>query len=188
MTSGEAESAVRTYLTALRNPSAMRDEDMVAKLQRQLEEATDEVERLRLRQQIRDAQTPPIDRYENDFVKHAKSWAEEHGISPEVFAEEGVADSVLRRAGFRRGRERRGRTTRRGTGRGRTRVSAEEVRGAIAKATTFTIKSLEQQTGASVGMIRNVVNDEEAAGNIVREGTDPDHTGPGRAPTLYRRV
>lgn len=186
MASDEAESAVRNYLTALKNPAALRDDERIAKLQQQLEETQDEVERLHLRQQIRQAQTPPVERYENEFVTHAKRWAEEQGLSAEVFAEEGVSDEVLRRAGFRRGGERRQRSPRRS--RGRTRVSADEVRAAIASKDTFTIKSLEQQTGASVGMIRNVVNEEEEAGRVVREGTDPDHVGPGRAPTLYRRV
>lgn len=186
MASDEAESAVRNYLTALKNPGALRDDERIAKLQQRLDETSDEVERLHLRQQLREAQTPPVERYENEFITHAQAWAEEQGLTPDVFAEEGVSDDVLRRAGFRRGRERRARTTRRP--RGRTRVSADEVRAAIQSRDSFTIKSLEQQTGASVGMIRNVVNEEEEAGRVVREGTDPDHVGPGRAPTLYRRV
>lgn len=186
MTSTEAESAVRHYLTALRNPAALRDDDRVAKLQQRLEETTDEVERLRLRQQLKEAQSPPVERYEREFVAQAKTWAEQQGISPEVFAEEGVPDEVLRRAGLRRNRDRRTRSTHRSS-RGRTRVSADEVRAAISNSDTFTVRRLQEQTGASVGMVRNVVNEEEQAGRVAREGTDPNHVGRGRAPTLYRR-
>ncbi|HEY8340611.1 MAG TPA: hypothetical protein VIK95_12120 [Egibacteraceae bacterium] len=187
MATSAAESAVRDYLVALRDPSSLRDEQKIKELHERLDAAEDELERLQLRQQIMDAETPQLSRYEEAFITHAKAWADEKGISAKAFAAEGVPLQVLRRAGFSvgrgRGPSRRG--GRAGT-RTRTRVTSEEVRKAIPKG-TFTIKQLQQLSGASPAVVRKVVEEEIAAGRVTREGTDPDHTGPGRAPVLFKR-
>jgi hypothetical protein len=60
------------------------------------------------------------------------------------------------------------------------------VRAAI-PGTTFTIKSLQERSGASPAVVRKVVAEELDAGNLTDEGADPDHSGPGRAPTLYKK-
>lgn len=182
-----AESAVRNYLTALRDPSALRDDEKIADLRQQLESSEDPAKRLQLRQQILDAESPSLQRYEDDFVTHAKAWAEDQGVTAKAFEEEGVPNQVLRKAGLRAGRGRapgrRAATTRSG----RSRVTAEEVRKAIPRG-SFTIKSLQEKSGASPAVVRKVVSEEESNGRIEKAGTDPDHTGPGRAPTLYRRA
>ena len=187
MATSAAESAVRDYLVALRDPSSLRDEQKIKELHERLDAAEDELERLQLRQQIMDAETPQLSRYEEAFITHAKAWADEKGISAKAFAAEGVPLQVLRRAGFSvgrgRGPSRRG--GRAGT-RTRTRVTSEEVRKAIPKG-TFTIKQLQERSGASPAVVRKVVEEEIAAGRVTREGTDPDHTGPGRAPVLFKR-
>lgn len=186
MVSNTAEEAVRSYLVALKDPAGLRDENRVKELQQRLEKSKDQLERVRLRQEIEEAERPSIERYENEFVTHAKAWAEEQGVGANAFAEEGVSDAVLRRAGLRRGgRGRSGR--RRGPGRS-TRVSSDTVRGAIPSRGTFTIKDLQERTGGSIATVRNVVKDAEENGLIQAQGTDPDHKGPGRAPTLYRRA
>ncbi|MBA2529319.1 MAG: hypothetical protein H0V19_05055, partial [Euzebyales bacterium] len=59
-----AEASIRNYLTALRDPSSLRDDSAVAELKRKLESASDDLERLQLRQQILDNQNPSIDRYQ----------------------------------------------------------------------------------------------------------------------------
>ena len=176
-----AESAVRTYLTALRDPSALRDEESVAALQSQLDNASDHLERLRLRQQLLDLESPSIARYEEDFVTHAKAWAEQEGVTPSAFEAEGVPVGVLRKAGLASGRgTRRGRRT-------RTRVTVDQVRAAIPRG-AFTIKTLQEICGASPAVVRNVVKDELVAGTLKEQGPDPDHRGPGRAPTLYKKA
>lgn len=180
------ESAVRNYLTALRDPSALRDDEKIADLRRRLDTADDAIERLQLRQQILGAESPSLEQYEDEFVTHAKAWADERGVTPKAFEEEGVPNQVLRKAGFggrRRGGARRSTSTRAG----RSRVTAEEVRKAIPRG-SFTVKTLQDKSGASAAVVRKVVGEEEANGRIERAGTDPDHTGPGRAPTLYRRT
>lgn len=188
MASATAERAVRDYLVALKDPASLRDDEKIAKLQRELAEATDEIARLRLRQQILEAQNPPIERYEEAFVTHAKAWAQESGITEKAFLDEGVPPEVLRRAGFRVPTGRRGRPRKTGAGRRqRTRVSAEDVRAAIPKG-RFTIKDLQDRTGASAGVVRRIVREEEQAGRVKQDGTDTSHKGPGRSPVVYTRT
>ena len=95
------ETAVRNYLLSIRNPGALRDESAIARLQSKLEESNDELERLQLRQQLLDSESPSLERYEDGFVEHAKQWADGAGISADAFLAEGVPAAVLRRAGFR---------------------------------------------------------------------------------------
>lgn len=179
------DSAVRNYLVALRDPSSLRDDDSIAALTQQLESSTDELERLRLRQQLLDHETPSIERFEDDFVTHAKAWADEQGVGAKAFEAEGVPAQVLRRAGFSVGRGRQG-GRRQSSGRTRTRVTVDEVRAAIPRG-SFTIKKLQEASGASPAVVRKVVQEELAEGRLQEKGTDPDHRGPGRAPTLYRK-
>lgn len=183
-----AEAAVRSYLVALNDPSALRDEAGLADLQRRLAEATDTITRLELRQRIMDAEEPQLERYEAEFITHAKDWADEHGITPKAFLAEGVDVAVLRRAGFSvPGRGRGAANATRGRARSRSRVTTGEVRAAIPKG-TFTIKQLQERSGASPAVVRKAVQEEIGEGRVKEIGTDPDHRGPGRAPVLYERA
>ena len=71
------QAAVRNYLISLRDPSALRDDDAIADLHSKIDQTDDDVERLKLRQQLLDLQNPPLDRYEAAFVEHAKAWADD---------------------------------------------------------------------------------------------------------------
>lgn len=188
MPTSTAESAVRTYLQALKDPSSLRNDDQIADLEARLEASDDQLQRVLLRQQLLDARAPSVDQHEEAFVKYAKDWADEKGVSASAFSAEGVPAGVLRRAGFRvrGGRGRPGTTRRRATGT-RTRVSSDEVRAAVPAKGTFTIRHLEEASGASTGVVRKVVQEELKAGKLKEAGSDPDHKGPGRAPVLYRR-
>jgi hypothetical protein len=184
------ESAVRNYLLSIRNPGALRDEDAIASLNAKLEESTDELERLQLRQRLLDSETPSLETYEDAFVEHARAWAERTGISAAAFLAEGVQPAVLRRAGFRgvsgggrRRSSRSGASPRTST---RTRVSADEVR-AVIPTGTFTVKDLQERSGASAAVVRRIIGEQVEAGTVTDEGADPDHSGPGRAPTVYKR-
>ena len=178
-----AERAVRDYLTSLKNPSALRDEDQLAKLRQKLEQSQDELERLQLRQRIIELENPSTDGYEDKFVTHAKAWADKAGVSQTAFLDEGVPPKVLRKAGFRNV----GATKSTGTRtRSRSRVSADQVRAAIPKG-KFTIKDVQDASGASPAVVRRVVGEEVQAGNVTEVGPDPEYTGRGRAPTIYRR-
>jgi hypothetical protein len=184
------ENAVRNYLLSVRDPSALRDDTAITDLKAKLEQSGDELERLQLRQQLLDMESPSLERYEDAFVEHAKAWADKSSISGEAFAAEGVPASVLRRAGFRGvgGGGRRRSTTRSSAPRvgTRSRVSADEVRAAIPSG-TFTVKDLQERSGASAAVVRRIISEEVDANRLTIEGPDTDHSGPGRAPTVYKR-
>lgn len=183
MVTSQAE-AVRNYLVSLRDPAALKDEARIAELQRELEQTDDELRRVQVRQQIIDAEQPPTDRYEQDFVTHAKAWADEHGITDQAFLGEGVPPQVLRRAGFKRVQvDKRRRSSR--SSESRQRVRSEDVRAALPSG-TFTVKAIEDATGASAAVVRRVINEEVERGAVTELGSDPDHSGPGRAPKLFR--
>jgi hypothetical protein len=182
------ETAVRNYLLSVRDPSALRDDSAIDDLKTKLEQSSDDLERLQLRQQLLDMETPSLERYEDAFVEHAKAWADKTGITSDAFLAEGIPGSVLRRAGFRGvvgGRRRAaGRPPARTTT--RSRVSADEVRSAIPTG-SFTVKDLQERSGASAAVVRRIIQEEVDAGRLSDEGADPGHTGPGRAPTVYKR-
>lgn len=185
MASTAAENAVRDYLRALKDPNSLRDEDRIAQLEKELSESDDRISRVMLHQQLLDARNPAAQAYEEAFATHAKAWADSNGISAAAFLAEGVPTSVLRRAGFSitdggRGR-RQGR--RPGTPPG---VPAEQVRASLPSG-EFTAKQVQEATGASAGVVRRVLQQEVEAGHVATVGTDTQHQGPGRAPTLYRR-
>jgi hypothetical protein len=145
MASAAAEQAVRAYLGALKDPSSLRDDERIAKLERELERSNDQLERVLLQQQLLDAKSPSVEQFEEAFIEHARSWAEEHGVSPSAFQSEGVPSTVLRRAGFQvRGGRARGRAARRRSAGRRTRVSADEVRKAIPEYTEIPAKVAEE--------------------------------------------
>lgn len=174
-------------MVSLRDPSALRDEGELTNLKERLDKSEDELERLQLQQQVIELENPSVERYEDNFVTHAKAWAEKTGVSDKAFLAEGVPAPVLRKAGFRNvgsGRSRASGTRSRST---RSRVSADEVRSSIPRKGSFTIKDVQDASGASPAVVRRVVAEEVEAGNVKESGTDPDHTGPGRAPTLYTR-
>lgn len=182
------EDAVRNYLLALKDPAALKDDDAVEAVRQQLQQTDDILERVKLQQQLQNLENPPLEQYEDTFVEHAKAWAEANGIGPRAFLAEGVPPAVLRRAGFsvsgraRDGRRRGGRP-RTST---RTRTSSDEVRKAIPRG-TFTVKDLQEKSGGSVQVVRNVIREEVEGGRVQDLGPDPDHIGPGRAPTLYKK-
>lgn len=182
-----AESAVRTYLTALKDPSALRDEEQLEALRQRLESTDDALERIKIRQQLMELQQPSLDQHEDAFVNHAKEWAQRNGVTGDAFAQEGVPPAVLRRAGFRvaRGPGRTGRE--RSTRAPRSRVTSEEVRAAMPKS-AFTIKSLQEKTGASPAVVRKVVHEALEEGRITDVGAEERQGGPGRAARLYKRV
>ena len=188
MATDASATAVRDYLKAVKDPGSLRNDDLVGQLRGKLESSDDSLERLRLRQQLLDAQSPSIERYEEGFITHAKGWAEGQGIGVKAFSDEGVTAAVLRKAGFAvPGGRGRASSTRTAAPRARrSRVTVEEVRSAI-PAGAFTIKQLQEASGASPAVVRKVVSEEEQAGRLQSAGTDPDHRGPGRAPILYRR-
>lgn len=181
------EQSIRKYLSALADPTSLTDESAIAAAEKALESEDDPIERVRVRQHLIELRAPSLSSVEDEFVMHAKAWAEATGVTAEALAAEGVPSAVLRRAGFSvaggRGRSRRSGSG--GSGRSK-RVTTEEVVASMPSG-TFTVKMLQEASGASAGVVRKAIGQELEAGRLAEEGTDPDHSGPGRAPTLYRR-
>lgn len=181
-----AEEAVRTYLTALREPESLKDDEAIAEMTSQLEQASDVISRLGLQEELAQLQAPSLESVEDEFVVHAKSWADQAGIGTHAFQAEGVESAVLRRAGFDVAKSRGSKRTS-GRRSGGSRVTTEEVISAM-PSSAFTVKQLKEASGASPAVVRKAIKQEEGKGRLVDTGTDPDHSGPGRAPTLYRKA
>lgn len=173
------EEAVRRYLEYVKDPASIVDASQVEKLEARLAEATDPVERLTLRGHLEAAREGNGEAVREGFGAHAKAWADDKGVTASAFEAEGVPRDVLADAGLvsKRG----------GRRRPRNRVSAEDVRKALPRRKTqqVTVNSLAEETGASVGTVRNVIKEEVEAGRLAEAGPDPGHAGPGRAPTVY---
>jgi hypothetical protein len=180
------EQAIRNYLTILNDPRALHEQD-ISELETKIDATDDPVERLRLRARIEVAKNPDTSKYEDAFVKHAKDWADEHGVSAEAFRAEGVPPATLRRAGFRvRGDGRKRAASRRTVGDRRKRVDAGQVRNAIPRG-KFTARDVQDATGAAAAVVRRVLQEEVAAGTVIDTGPAQGHKGRGRAPTVYQR-
>jgi hypothetical protein len=183
-----ADEAVGRYLRALRDPSSARDEATIQELEQRLATLDDPVERLLARSDLLRATQADASSFEAGFTEHAKTWAEANRVSAEAFTAEGVPADVLRRAGFRVGGRvgGRGGTGRQRSDRRRTRVGVEKIREALPKG-KFTLRQVQEATGASPATVRKVVMEQVAAGKVKELGPDEKHAGPGRAPTLYKR-
>lgn len=182
-----SEEVIRTYLSAIRDPESLRDDDAIKEKEAELADAGDPITRLQLHEELQKLTRPSLEAIEDEFVVHAKAWADEAGISAKAFAAEGVPSAVLRRAGFTvsgggsgRGRRSTGRRTTSGK-----RVTTEQVIESMPSG-AFTVKALQEISGASAAVVRKAINAEKDAGRVQEVGPDPDHSGPGRAPTLYR--
>lgn len=181
------ETVVRKYLDALRDPSSLRDDEAIGDVERKLADEGDPIARLKLQQELAELNAPSMDSIENAFVVSAKAWADDIGITGKAFAAEGVPAATLRRAGFAVSGRGGKRTTSSGGGKKRgSRVTTEMVIDAMPQG-AFTLRSLRELTGASPAVVRKAVTSEEEAGRVVDAGPDPDHSGPGRAATLYRK-
>jgi hypothetical protein len=190
MTIEEPEHAIRRYLTSMRDPSVLIDNGAVERLNGELSGLTDPIERLVARQALLDASEPDVAAAEEAFVDVVGDWARGQGISAASFLAEGVPPAVLRRAGISvpkaaRSRRRRTRTTvaARAATR-RSRVTRDEIRHSVPRE-PFTAAVLIDLTGASPDTVRKTIAEMLDDGSVVEKGQDPDHTGPGRAPTLY---
>ena len=184
MATAGRETAVRDYLTALTDPSALRDDQAIKKLEDKLAKTTEPIERVVLRQQLIDAQRVDPSELEEAFVKHAKAWAEKHGVSEQALRDEGVPPRALRAAGFTvRGR---GRAAKKVARRGRARVSADDIRNKLkAKRTDFTVSNIAEDTGAAPATVRKVIGELIEAGELQETGERQE--GRGRAAKTYKK-
>lgn len=191
------EGAVRLYLMYLTDPESLRDESRIKTLTADVERAKDPIEKLRALAELEKARAVDPGQFRDGFVRHAKAWADEQGISAGAFRELGVPDDALAEAGFdvgggRRGRGRAGgrRATPATSGRQRAKaVPADEIkRQVLDLGGPFTLSQVMDRAGGSPATVRKAVEDLVASGKVEKLGPAPDHSGRGRAPTLYAAV
>ena len=94
------ESAIRLYLTYLKDPSSLVDVAEVKRLEVKLARAKDPVVRLKAIAALNHAATADPSALIADFAKYAKRWAEDQGVPEAAFRDMGVPADVLRAAGF----------------------------------------------------------------------------------------
>ena len=181
-----AETAVRNYLLYQDDPTQLVDADQVLRLEQAAAAATDPIAKLKALAALTRARQLDIHRYEQDFIQHARAWAEDNDIPGSVFGELGVPESVLRSAGFGVGR--RGKASTAQTLRAKS-VSAKDIQDHIVRwrKQTFTLANVAQTVGGSPMTIRKAVDELVRSGTITRVGPTPDWSGPGRAPIQFSK-
>lgn len=186
------EEAVRRYLSWLEDPASLVDEQAVARAESAVAGASDPLARLHALADLEHARRADADGVEADFVAHARTYAEAESIPVAALQAAGVPDAVLRRAGFGVGGRggRRGGAPRRSGGPAGTRapkVSIQELKAATLRLPKqFTLAELAAEAGGgSPQTVRKAVEELIAEGKARSLGPKPDHTGRGRAPTLY---
>lgn len=188
----EGEAAVRRYLTYLSDPDSLRDEAAISRLEQQAADTKDPIDKLRLLADLERLRSVDETTYREAFVREAKAWADDEGIPAAAFRELGVPADVLADAGFERSRRGRppGRSTsgsrRRRSSSDGPRVSGEHVRSvALSQKGRFTATELTERSGGSPATVRNVLKALVDDGAVRDLGSDPGHSGRGRAPHLF---
>jgi hypothetical protein len=189
------ESAVRRYLAWLEDPSSAVDQGEVERAEQAFASASDPIDRLHAAAAREKARAADVDAIATDFTTHARAYAEAEGIPVEAFRSLGVSDDVLAEAGFAVPSSR----GRRGPAAGARKASkpaggprAPQIPVSQIKAVAdqmpkrFTLAQLaEKAGGGSPVTVRKAVDELIDEGRAAKIGPDPDHSGPGRAPTIY---
>ncbi|MCB0971796.1 MAG: hypothetical protein KDA97_09835, partial [Acidimicrobiales bacterium] len=179
------------YLAYLDDPASAVDQDAVAAAEAALASATDPIDKLHAAAARERAAATDVDALEAAFVAHAKEYAQAQSIPAAAFEVVGVPTDVLARAGFATGARGRSSGARRpASGSRAPQVSAAVLKdAALATEGPFTLAQLADAAGGgSPATVRKAVEELIAEGRATSLGPDPDHTGPGRAPTRYRRT
>lgn len=184
-----AEDAVRRYLAWIDDPDSAVDQDALEAAEAAFAEADDPLQRLHAAAARERASATDVAALERDFVAHAKAYADANHIPATAFAAVGVGADVLNRAGFAIGAGRGRRSSAAAAPRRAPQVSAEAIKAAVDQVgERFTLAQLaEAAGGGSPATVRKAVDELIAAGRVTKLGPDPDHQGPGRAPTQYQR-
>lgn len=198
-----AEQAVRDYLTAVNNPSELKDEQRIAEIERKVAETDDVIESAKLlSQQFRLAEITPED-YVEGFVEHSKRWADDNDVSAPALRALGVPADVLKRAGFDVAVPSRPSTTTRTTSSRRTRSTREQTDRLLlgllsdmaSSGEEFSITAAYEHMGralsrATVGRYLKDPAALRARGEEFEkysiEEAGVDDSGPGRAAQLFR--
>jgi len=180
------EEAVRSYLQFVDDPASIVDAAAVKKAQSAVDKATDPIDRLRALGVLGRVQSNDGSAYRSDFVRYARSWAEEEGIPASAFRALGVPNNVLAEAGLD-GAPKGRRQSKAGTAPRSRRppVKTETLEAAIVnQAEPFTVKDIETSVGGSPMTIKTVLDRLVAHGKVAEAGERPGTRG--RAAKLWK--
>ncbi|HRW37749.1 MAG: hypothetical protein KDB04_18695 [Acidimicrobiales bacterium] len=188
--SNEAEAAVRRYLAYLDDPSSVVDQDLVRAAEEAFEAASDPLAKLHAAADLERARAADPSGIEDEFVRHAKAYSAAEDIPAEAFAAVGVPGDVLERAGLAGARPRRSGGRRSSSGPRAPQVPVSQIKAAVSQLPKrFTLAQVaERAGGGSPATVRKAVEELIIEGRVTSLGPKPDHSGPGRAPTLYEQV
>jgi len=177
-----AETAVREYLTLLTAPDSLVDNMEVTRLQEEVAELVDPIQRLMAMAALTRVQSTDPRAYEKAFIEHAKEWANDQGIPPAAFEQRGVprhvleAPGIVPRAGRGRGRAKAG-TPKRAVAR-RVGVKTDQLEaGILSLSEPFSIKEVTEKVGGSTITATKVVKELEVQGKIKAAGERPNERG-----------
>lgn len=195
-TQNDDETVVRHYLQSLKDPSALIDNDKIAKLKAKIDSEQDPIAKLRLMSDLERAENIDTSHVEHSFIRCAKQWADANEISVAAFRNLGVPETVLRAAGMvpggsrKPGRPKAERAPRGNRGpRSGGNVTIEQVKAHVATLPArFTLNDVAAGVGASSMTIRKAVTEMVDAGTVNKLGPAIDHGGRGRAPIEYQLV
>lgn len=182
------EDAVRRYLLWLEDPDSIVDEAAVAKAEAAVADAGDPLARLHALADLEHARAADAQGVTAEFVAHAKDYGEAQSIPLPAWEALGVPAEVLRQAGLTGGRGRRGAARSSGGGGQRApKVSIDELKAAARRLPKqFTLADVAREAGGgSPQTVRKAVDEMIEAGQARSLGPKTDHSGRGRAPTLY---
>ena len=94
------ETAVRLYLQFIDDPTQLLDAAAIKQAKGAVEKAKDPIDRLRALSALEPAESTDGSVYKADFLRFARSWAEEEGVPVSAFRELGVPNDVLAEAGL----------------------------------------------------------------------------------------
>lgn len=185
-----AEGAVRRYLQFVADPSSLVDHAAIAELERQAQETSDPIEKLKVLSRLERARAVDGERTKIDFIRYAKEWADANEISPAAFTALGVDDQLLLAAGIG-ARERSNGGTRRPPVRNATEragnVTTAQIKQAVAQWTDeFVLADVVTKVGGSPITVRKALDELVESGSVVNLGPKQHHDGRGRAPFVYR--
>lgn len=182
--SDNPEQAVERYFAYLADPDSLVDANEVARLQAEIADTSNLMERAKLLTQLERVESADDSAVIEGFVRNARSWAAANDVSASALQGVGVPADVLVAAGML-GSKRRGRKPGVKGTRGRG-VSSTSIREHIAARTDeFTLQTVMAEAGGSLMTVRKVVDAMLEDGEVRRLGPAADWSGPGRAPNLY---
>lgn len=167
------DQAVSDYLTFIKDPESLRDDDVINELQAQLDETDDVLETLILRSRIDQLQNVSEDTFLGPFIDNARSYAEEYNITASGFEAMGVDRKVLKQAGLITA----------------SYVTITDVTSALISSglSEFTQPQVIKLTGAAPGTVRKALAHMVSTGQLIKtDEANPEHSGRGSKARLYR--